>query len=128
MTKTPVLFAPFMALVLAGCSKESGARERFSQEFTCPEDRVEVRERKDLTPSMLRVQVPPPPEIASDPARLSQYKAKEAETNKNADTFGDIYEARGCNKQSLYACRIRTNKRVGVSCTSQPYENGVSRW
>ena len=119
----------FALLVLAGCqSKESGAREKFSQEFTCPEDRVEVRERKDLTPSKLRVQVPPPPEIASDPARLAQYKEREAENNKNADTFGDIYEARGCNKQSLYACRIRTNKSVGVSCTSQPYENGVSRW
>lgn len=115
-------------LVASGCSKSSGAREKFSQEFTCPEDRVEVRERKDLTPSKLRVHVPPPPEVASDPARLAQYEEKEAENDKNADTFGDIYEARGCNKQSLYACRIRSNRTFGVSCTSQPYANGVSRW
>lgn len=113
---------------LVGCSKETGAREKFSQEFTCPADRVEVRERKNLKPSMLRVRVPPPPEIASDPGRLAQYNEKQAEIDEGADTFGDIYEARGCNHQSLYACRIRSNKTVGVSCTSQPYGNGVSRW
>lgn len=124
MTKASLVLA-FVCLV--GCSKETGARERFAEEFTCPVDRVEVRERKDLTPSMLRVKVPPPPDVASDPARLALHNEQEAEIDEGADSFGDIYEARGCDKQSLYACRIRTNNRFGVSCTSQPYENGVAR-
>ena len=87
-----------------------------------------MRERKDLKPSMLRVKVPPPPEIASDPGRLAQYNEKEAEIDAGANTFGDIYEARGCDKQSLYACRIRSNKTFGVSCTKESYVDGVSRW
>ncbi len=125
MTKASLVL---VVACVVGCSKETGAREKFSQEFTCPEDRVEVREREDLKPSMLRVKVPPPPEIASDPGRLAEYNEREAEIDEGADTFGDIYEARGCDKQSLYACRIRSNKTFGVSCTNQPYRDGVSRW
>ncbi len=125
MTKA---FLALSFVCFAGCSKETGAREKFSQEFTCPEDQVEVRERKELKPSMLRVKSPPPPEIASDPARLRLYKEQQAESDEGADTLGDIFEARGCDKQSLYACRIRSNKTFGVSCMTQPYVDGVSRW
>jgi hypothetical protein len=121
-------FLVLFFVCFAGCSKEEGARKEFSKHFTCPEDQVEVRERKELKPSMLRVKLPPPPEIASDPARLELYKEQQAEIDEGADTFGDIYEARGCDKQSLYACRIRSNKTFGVSCTTQPYVDGVSRW
>ena len=92
MAKTKASLVLFL-VCLVGCSKETGARETFSREHTCPEDRVEVRERKDLRPSMLRVRVSPPPEIASDPGRLAQFNEKQAEMDKGADTFGDIYEA-----------------------------------
>ena len=129
MTKTSLLLVLALPTVLVGCqSKEAGAREKFSNEVTCPEERVEVRERSDLTPSMLRAQVPPPPDVAADPGRLAMWKAKEEESNENADQACDMFEARGCGKQSLVCCR-RHSKRINeTSCMTLPYANGVSRW
>jgi hypothetical protein len=130
MTKTWLLLLVLaLSTSLVGCqSKEAGAREKFSKEFTCPAERVEVRERSDLKPSMLRAQVPPPPDVAADPARLAMWKAEEETNNENADQMCDMLEARGCNQQSLVCCRRHTKRINEVSCMTHQYANGVSRW
>jgi hypothetical protein len=129
MTKTSLLLVLALPTGLVGCqSKEAGAREKFAEEFTCPADRVEVRERSDLKPSMLRAQVPPPPDVAADSARLAIWKAEEEKNNKNADQGCDLFEARGCNQQSLVCCSRHAKRMNEASCMTRPYANGVARW
>lgn len=129
MTKTSLLLVLALPTGLAGCqSKEAGAREKFSQEFTCPEDRVEVRERSDLKPSMLEAQGTPDPEIAADPGRLEMWKAEQEKHRENADAMCDMFEARGCNKQSLVCCSRHAKRINEASCMTRHYANGVSRW
>jgi hypothetical protein len=129
MTKTSLLLVLALPSGLVGCqSKEGGAREKFSQELTCPAERVEVRERSDLKPSMLYPQVSPPPDIAADPGRLAMWKAEQEKRDENADEACDLFEARGCNQQSLVCCRRHSKRWNEVSCSTRPYANGVSRW
>ncbi len=109
-------------VTIAGCrSKEQGAREHFSKDVTCPEDRVEVKARTDLHPSDWLEKRTPPADIASDPGRLSMWQAQQADLRSRADTQDDIFEASGCGTQKLYACH-RHNKDLNyIMCFSQSY-------
>ncbi len=124
----PLLVASLVLTTAACQGKADGVRERFSASFTCPADRVEVRERADVTPSMLRVREELPADIKADPGRLAMWREKQAKSDQASDSSCEMFEARGCGKQSLYCCSRPPRHMNRVSCFSQDYANGVSRW
>ena len=72
-----------VALLGSACkSKEQGAREEFSETYTCPLDRVEVRARPDVKKSDLAKREDPPPDIEADPGRLQLWRSKRDEQRK----------------------------------------------
>jgi hypothetical protein len=116
-------------LALAGCtSKESGAREEFSRDFTCPPERVDVRARGDLKPADFLKPATPSPEVAADAERLKLWQAQQDKQREDANPFGyEVFEARGCAHQTLYFCR--RGKRVDtILCSAKEYPPGASRW
>lgn len=116
-------------LGLAACkSKEVGARESFSNDFTCPLDRVEVRARPDVKRSDLDKAEQPPPDIKSDPGRLKLWQAKKDEDRKRSDEGCEMFEARGCGKQTLLCCSRPARRQDRVMCFNHDYANGVTRW
>ncbi len=119
----------FGVLVVAGCtSKETAVKEKFSRVHVCPADRVEVRERTEITRASLRVRPEPAPEVAADPERLALWTKEQERMDKNIAGMCSIYEARGCGAQQLFCCS-RPPKHVDrVNCTDEAYANGVSKW
>jgi hypothetical protein len=117
-------------------SLKDGAKENFSKAFSCPEDRVEVRERKDLSPYEVMSGPRPeaPAEIQSDPGRLELWQKKEKETSTNVDNRFDVFEVRGCEKQVLYYCAHpdsddgQGTKSNVVSCVEGKYPAGAAKW
>src|SRR5260221_11716795 len=108
-------FAPIVAgfialasLGVAGCeSMEDCAQETFSKEFSCPKDSVAVRARKDVDGWAVTHDPPsePPKEIKDDPARLQVWKQDQDEQRAQFNKMmNEIYEAKGCNHEALYAC------------------------
>jgi hypothetical protein len=127
--KAPLSIMLLAASTLIGCkSKESGAREAFSKEFTCPADRVEVRERPDVKMSMLRETSKPPADVAADPGRLAMWNAEQEKSRTNADGLCEMFEARGCNQQTLMCCSRPPKHADRITCIKHAYANGVSRW
>jgi len=124
-------WAPFFfaCLSLLSCkSMETGARESFSKAHTCPEERVEVRRRADVTRGQLRKRPKPSAEIQADPGRLKMWEAEQERINKNIDGMCDIYEARGCGYQELLCCTRPPKHMDRVSCGTEDYADGVSKW
>jgi hypothetical protein len=118
-------------LAWASCrvrAARGGAREAFSKTHTCPEERIEVRRRADLIRSKLGDMRKPPPEVQADPARLKMWQAEQDRINKSVDAMCELYEARGCGHQELMCC-FRPAKRMNrVSCSTEKYPDGVSKW
>jgi len=128
MTRTLVLGAVAVVL-LSGCkSKEQGVREHFAKDFTCPEKRIEVRERTDLKPSNWSKETPPPAEIAADPERLKMWQAKRDEQRGYEDSSDTIFEARGCDHQKLYACHRHNKDPNYIMCSSRDYPANAEKW
>jgi hypothetical protein len=131
MSRLAIVGALAAAIGLSACkSKEQGAKEHFSQDATCPEDRVEVRARTDLKPSMWLPKETPPASIAADPGRLAMWQDARDQRLASTDSRDDIFEARGCGQQKVYACH-RHNKDLGyIMCSSFPqgYPPGVAKW
>jgi hypothetical protein len=44
-----IVAAPFVLVALATKPLDVGAREQFSKEFSCPEERIQVRARPDVS-------------------------------------------------------------------------------
>jgi hypothetical protein len=109
-----------------------GARRTFSEGFTCPRDRVEVRARPDLFPSAWLKARRPSREIASDAERLKMWQAEQDKQVAYKDGRYRVFEARGCGQQSLYECaRARKSFNTVVlqaSCSRLDYLQGMSRW
>ena len=118
------LMAP---LAMAGCkSSETGARETFAREFSCPEDRVEVRARKDLSfgDFMPGKKQEPPAEVKADPDRLAKWNADRKKGRSGFDNF-DMVEAKGCGHEQIYGCKHPAADRGGiktseVACVKPP--------
>ncbi len=126
---TPVLAVLVTTLVLSACkSKEQGARESFSKDFTCPEDRVEVRARPDVKRSDLDKREEPPADIKADPGRLELWQSRKDEERKKSDDGCEMFEARGCGKQTLLCCSRPAKRQDRVMCFNHDYANGVARW
>jgi len=87
------------------------AKTDFAQRYSCPEDRVTVKVRKDIDPANLLnppVAVEPPPEVKKDPGRFAKWnsdkKSKDDETASGYRRSYTIYEAQGCEHHVLLAC------------------------
>lgn len=109
-------------------SKEQGARESFSDDFTCPLDRVEVRARPDVKPSDLAKREEPPADIKADPGRLQLWQSKKDEERRKSDDRCEMFEARGCGKQTLLCCSRPAKRQDRVMCFNHDYADGVTRW
>ncbi|WP_437276519.1 hypothetical protein WME90_35475 [Sorangium sp. So ce375] len=106
------LLVVFVVLSSTGCKRlKTGAREDFAERYSCPEERVEVRERTDVKWSTVVLgagtQEAPPAEVKDDPARLAKWNAdrteKDAETRKSLDNL-DVFQVSGCGHDELVAC------------------------
>ncbi len=93
------------------------ARAEFVQAHTCPADRVEVTERKDLKGyDVIFGKSSPPADIAHDPERrlMWQKNQDESEARWNGRTY--VFELRGCKHHVLSACK---RMKSSVSCSER---------
>ena len=77
-----VCAAPWILCALLTKRLDVGAREQFSREQSCPEDRIQVRARPEVKPSDAFFGTDrrePPSEVARDPARLAIWQKGERE-------------------------------------------------
>src|SRR5262245_42827573 len=74
-----------------GCSAQRIAVNQFSEEFSCPGNRITVSERPPQ----------PPPDIAADPERLKLYK----------ETHPREFLVRGCNTERKILVSTRRDPR-----------------
>jgi hypothetical protein len=103
-------------------STSKGAQAVFSQQKTCPLERVKVRPRPDVPPHTLleapASQQPIPPEVAADPERLAMWNKTHQSTDANIDQVATTYEVDGCGDTAMYVCDHPT---VADVQTGSPY-------
>ncbi len=117
------------ALVVSCANVETGSREHFSKELTCPIDRVESHPRPDVHRSDLKAKDTPPKEVAADPARLKMWQDKQKETSDWQDSLDQFFDVRGCDHQKLMACHRHNKNTNVVMCSSYEYTAGVTaKW
>lgn len=97
------------AVVLwAGCKKlDAGARETFSLQFSCPEERLAVTARADVDAYALRfasAMPKPPPEVSVDPARLAVWQRDQDRARAAWNGRFTAFQVRGCEHQETYLC------------------------
>jgi hypothetical protein len=119
-------FAAAMVIVGTGCKRLStGAKEEFASKYTCPEDRVGVRPRTDLSAydvTFGRARAPSS-EIARDPERLRLWNEQQKDKQRSWDRSFEVFEVTGCGHKVLMTCahasqRTATSRRAGrVTCT-----------
>ena len=128
MARTVTGVAMAALLFVAGCdSKEDGARKHFSRDVTCPTDRVDVRARPDLRPSMWFFETKPPADVAKDPDRLRMWQAAQDRVRESMDDDDDVYEAHGCGHEKLYGCHRHNRHFTVIMCSELFYKPGMSR-
>lgn len=103
-----------VAALLSGCFSfsnlgmpyASGAQQVFTQDQSCPADRVTVVPRPDVAPHTLFPQnaATPPAAIAADPARLQVWTAQNGQDNAAIDAAWSTFQATGCGVVTMYAC------------------------
>jgi hypothetical protein len=123
--------AVLLILLATACQGyESGAREQFSKQFTCPEDRVEVRQSALTVASVKgKKRAEPPPEIKADPGRLKLWQAEQDKTASFSSVFcSELWEARGCDHQTLYCCYRPSKHANRVNCSSEDYPPGAAKY
>jgi hypothetical protein len=109
-----------------GCKRLStGALETFAQQHSCPEERVQVREREDLDPEAVKWGAPtpltPPDEVRRDPARLARFQRDQAEqqARRRASYAGyAVFEVSGCDHKELLVCHHPGGSRGGTDAVS----------
>lgn len=123
------------ALVVSACqSLADGAEEKFSNEYTCPKGRLEVRARQDLRRSSFEFgasqAATAPAEVAADPERLALWhKQHPAHDATQYDDLDDIEEVRGCGKQAFFACHRMQQHFDHVTCFRESnVPPSVSHW
>lgn len=119
-----------VVLLMAGCKKlETGARETFSQQFSCPEERITVAARADVDAYALQfaaVLPVPPAEVRDDPARLAVWKRNQDSARAEWNARFRAFEVQGCEHQGLYLCAHPNGDQgsspnlAAVSCTPAP--------
>jgi len=110
----------------SGCkSLSTGAAEHFTDDFTCPADRVEVVPRSDVEAyDVLFARLPeakPPADVAADPGRLALFNAKQQKKRSTVNGSCEVFEAKGCGQRAIYCCSHSSQSRGGragrVSCS-----------
>jgi hypothetical protein len=106
--------ALFAVLAMTSACKrlKTGAREHFSTEYSCPEDRVTVQDRDDLKYGDFVVtqqrEEAPSDEVQRDPARLAKWRsdvsAKREELRRDLNLNLDMFDVRGCDHRALLGC------------------------
>ncbi len=103
-----VVLGALLACKIPGAkSKDVGAKEHFATAHSCPEDQVNVKPRPDL--DWMEVQIGasllgPPPEVASDPARLAKWQEDRAKKKaKQVDEY-EVFEVLGCGHHEYLGC------------------------
>ncbi len=120
-----------LSVTSAACqSYEAGARENFSKTFTCPEERIEVRPRPDISPVDIRypTRPQPPAEIKADPGRLKIWQAEQDQRLASAGAHCEVWEGKGCDHQTLFCCHRPAKNQNRVSCSTEKYPPGVSKY
>ena len=123
------------ALSLAACGQLSkGARRYFTDKYSCPADRVALAEIRDAKPSVVFAadwrETTAPPEVASDPGRLAQWRAKEDARRKSWESWIDssqLFELKGCGHRLVLACRQpgqRSSAGATAICNEAPDRQG----
>ena len=110
-------------LLMIGCqSLEECAKETFSREFSCPQERVTVRERKDVDvyDAMFGPGPQPPDEVKKDPGRNALWQKEHSGDRAKWNEMMTIYEGKGCDHTSLYACNHPSG---GPQNGSAPHSN-----
>ena len=125
-----VLAAALLAIG-SGCGvRASEVREVFAEDNNCPEDRVEVKKRSDLSAwsvSTGGLVKKPPPDVAADPERLAMWQKKRKQLQKNSERNSWVFEARGCGQEAILVCGTahsagkmsRGADIASVSCTGE---------
>lgn len=92
-------FVGVALFLLPGC-KSPGAttKEHFARTFNCPAAKVEVRPRPEL------------------------------HFRQNLEWQDEIFEARGCDYQTLYSCDKLDKDSSRITCSPKSYPPGISRW
>ena len=121
----------------------AGARSAFGHHFSCPDERIAVRQRDDLHDSLVTdsdrraalqtypVESEPSPDVAQDPGRLAKWKADQEEAAERRKHLLDgmhenevVFEVSGCGQTELLTCRNLRNYRgtpTGeVRCAAPP--------
>ena len=102
-----------LPLALVACKKlKTGAAEKFAEDYTCPESRIEVTPRTDLSASQVLGWAKPkaeepPDEVKNDPERYALWKDEQAKKHAKDDAIYDgyeVFEAKGCDHDVIYAC------------------------
>jgi hypothetical protein len=105
--------ATFLLIATPSCKKLStGAREQFAKEFSCPEERVQVKERPDVQAYDLiwgpKTPQTPPEEVRNDPGRLAKWKADhdgaDAKARESWNASENVFEANGCDHSAFLTC------------------------
>jgi hypothetical protein len=94
--------------LFSGMPYATGARTIFSQDQTCPPERVTVTERPDVPAHQIlggTTEDKPPAAVAADPGRLKMWNDQHAGSSAAIDASWKVYEVRGCDLDAYYACQ-----------------------
>ncbi len=117
----PTVLSLGLALTCAGCTRLSTqAKDDFAKKFSCPEEKVDVRERPDLNADDVlqankktNKKAVPPPEVAADPARLGKWNKDHADSEASRASLHssfDVFEVTGCDHKNLVVCHRPSGK------------------
>ena len=123
------------ALSLAACGQLSkGARQYFTDKYSCPADRVTLAEMHGAKPSDVFAAdwraATPPDEVQDDPGRLAQWRATEEERRRDWESWinsSRLFEASGCGHRVVLACRPpgqRSSSGAPAICNEPPDPKG----
>ncbi len=133
MIRRSLVFLSVLALVACG-QLSKGARQYFIDKYSCPTDRVTLAEIRDAKPSEVFAadwrEATAPEEVAGDPGRLAQWRAKEAERRKGWESWintSQLFEVSGCGHRVVLACRKpgqRSSSGAMAICNEPPDRKG----
>jgi len=79
------------------------AKQAFSREFFCPEERIDARRRTDVNVwDITHGADEPPAELKADPARVALWKQQQR--NRRHGNRGPVFQMSGCGNDVLYEC------------------------
>ncbi len=109
-----ISLAVVTVLLFVGCkSKQEGALESFVKAHSCPESRVTVRERPDLSwLDVIGGNATPPDDIAADPGRLAQWTKDREATRSSAEQI-EVFHVEGCDRRDYVGCTNPDSYRLG---------------